>query len=641
MNLNTKVYTSILFLFLSLGINKLDAQKSGAPKTDTTSTPVDSSKFITSTEIAFPYGSNGDLIVLSNNLNSFQNYHERNLNTGNIGSAEKNFQIPLVSNSKFKTRPETFGFFGHQPDNRMFYFSKKPYTNIQFILGQKQELNVHVIHAHQFGKNCNVAFDFNRIRSTGFYQRQSTNNTSVDLDGWFRSPSNRYLLLADFYWKGTDDQENGGIKNDSDFEYATLLDRKIVDINLTDAETRQRQRGAWIKQYWSFGAIIDTLTSLSDSTLIRTKISPSWAIVHTIEISDKKYIYSDRDPLSGFYQNVLLDTNITNDSTYHWKLENGVWLELFQFRNRVQERSLYGKAGIKNETGEIFQDSIYSSFTNWMLDGSLSYNNRNEKSKKYFTGVNVLGSYVVLGYNRNDYVLKAVAGKKNKYEISAAQKKQSPDFIYSHYSGNHYTWLNNFYSSTQTDVFGTWMQPLGKNNTIAVTGGMQLFQDPIYFNENSIPEQFLGTVQNLSARVHLTLGTKIVKSITDFSWNKLPDQSVLRIPEFLIRESIFGDFKLFKKALQMQTGVDAFWYSSYFGDTYNPNLSQFYLQNIKKTGNYLYLSPWVSIKVKSVRIFVKADHVNAGLMGRNYYLIPHYPQNDFALKFGLSWVFND
>jgi len=38
---------------------------------------------------------------------------------------------------------------------------------------------------------------------------------------------------------------------------------------------------------------------------------------------------------------------------------------------------------------------------------------------------------------------------------------------------------------------------------------------------------------------------------------------------------------------------------------------------------------------------VKADHLNAGWFGRKYYQVPHYPGNDFALKFGLSWIFND
>jgi hypothetical protein len=55
----------------------------------------------------------------------------------------------------------------------------------------------------------------------------------------------------------------------------------------------------------------------------------------------------------------------------------------------------------------------------------------------------------------------------------------------------------------------------------------------------------------------------------------------------------------------------------------------------------MYISPWLSFRVKPVRVFVKVDHVNAGLMGRKYFLLDHYPHNDLALKIGISWLFND
>jgi hypothetical protein len=91
----------------------------------------------------------------------------------------------------------------------------------------------------------------------------------------------------------------------------------------------------------------------------------------------------------------------------------------------------------------------------------------------------------------------------------------------------------------------------------------------------------------------------------------------------------------------MQAGTDAEWFSGYFAQGYNPNIAQFYLQNSQEIGNYLYLDPWISIRIKPVRVFVKADHVNAGLFGRKYYLAPRYPHNDLALRLGISWVFND
>lgn len=297
MKFRTKVIITFFFLSL-LGLFKLSAQKA---TTDTNSFPVDSTQFFTFTEQGFAYGNSGNQIPLINTLDNFQNYRERHQNTGNAGSPQKQLLLPAVSYQTFRSRPNSFSYFGYGSNNRRFYNSERPYTKIHLILGQKEELNVGVTHAHPFGKNCNVAFGFDRIRSAGFYQRQNTNNTSVNLNGWYRAPGKRYATLADIYWTTINAVENGGIADDDDFEFATQLDRRIVQVNLSGAETAQRTRGAWVKQYWSFGPVADTIIDKNDSLNFKTKIYPSWAIVHTVGISDEKYIYTDKDPQGGFY----------------------------------------------------------------------------------------------------------------------------------------------------------------------------------------------------------------------------------------------------------------------------------------------------------------------------------------------------
>ncbi|MDQ3108361.1 MAG: putative porin [Bacteroidota bacterium] len=629
----TKALSLLLFLLL-YGSFQIAAQKA---TTDTNSFPVDSTKFFTFTEDNFAYGKFSIFSTqLTNQLDNFQNYRERHPNTGNAGAPQKDLFIPKLSTETFRSRPGSFNYFGYGKENRKFYDSEKPYTKIQLVLGQKEELNVGVTHAHPFGKNCNVALGFDRVRSAGFYQRQNTNNTSVNLNGWYRAPGKRYALLADVYWTTIKVAENGGIVNDSDFQFATQLDRRIVQVNLSAAENRQRTRGAWVKQYWSFGAIADTISDINDSLNYRTKIYPSWAIVHTIGISDEKYVYYDRNPRAGFYANVLRDTLVTDDSTYTWKVENGLWLERFQLHDQGKTRKVFGRIGVRHESGEYFNDTIYKPFSNFLVDGNLDFARLN-----FMPDANLKGWVVLNGYNKGDYFVHAHVVKRARYGIAAEQKRQHPDFIYSHYSGNHFAWINDFFPSTQTDISATALKFFGNSSLVAMTAGFHNYAKPVYFDENYLPAQLPGSVNAFSGRIYVSLGTKSLKSKTDFSWNKLPANSPIRLPEFVVRESVYGNFRLFKKALLLQAGVDATWLSAFYGDAYNPNISQFYIQNLKEIGNYVFIDAWVSIKIKPVRIFVKADHVNAGLFGRNYYLIPGYPQNDFALKFGLSWVFND
>lgn len=640
MNVKSRVFLLLLLLLSPCLAVNVFGQLLGKTKKDTASFPVDSTHFFSFQEDDFSYGNFGRKLELTNSLAGCQDFQPRQSNTGNAGSPEKQLCLPQPSSPTFQRSRGSFSYFGFLAENKVYYESDRPYTKLQFIVGQKQEMNFGVIHAHPFGKNCNVAFGFNRIRSTGFYQRQNTNNTSVSLSGWYRSPGRRYALLSSVFWTEIDVAENGGIANDSDFEFSNQLDRHVVAVNLMAAETGQRFRGASAKQLWSFGKVVDTVSSPNDSIHIKTKISPSWAIVHTVKISDEKYVYNDQNPTSGFYENIFKDTILTNDSTYLWKLENGIGIERFDYSNSTA-RIFSGKMCAKQEVGEIYNDTIYRHYVNYLVDGSFDLDFRNHFLEK----INGRGSYVISGTNQSDYFFQTdlstgILKFLFQYFISVQTSKQHPQFIFSNYSGNHFRWKNDFYQYEISSICGG-LSGKGKKLPMQLSFGYFRFESPIYFGVDQLPQQLNGSVDAFTGNFRLLTGTKLLKIKTDFTWNYLPANSPIRLPEFIVRESVFGDFRVFKNALQLQVGVDATWFSAFYADGYNPAISQFYVQDTKEIGNYVFLDPFVSFKIKPVRIFIKASHINAGMMGRKYYLIPHYPQNDFALKFGLTWVFND
>lgn len=630
------------FFALIILIGNTTAFAQSATKKDTASFPVDSTRFFSFSENGFPYGNFAVLNPLENKLDNFQNFHPRQASLGNAGSPEKFiglYEAPTLS--AFNSRRNSFSYFGFSPANRTFFTSERPYTKLQYIVGQKQELNVSVIHAHPFGKNCNIAFQFERTRSTGFYQRQNTNNTGVDLNGWYRAPGRRYAMLADLYWTNSNVAENGGIKNDSSFDFANQLDRHLVGVNLSSAETRQRIRGAWFKEYWSFGSVIDTISDPNDSVNIRTSIRPSWAIVHTSSISDEKYAYNDQNPADGFYSNIYRDSLYAHDSTYVWRLDNGLWMERFDQGENNAPRFWSGKIGVRQETGRLLNDTIRFPFQNFYLDGALKL------IQKDWWMATIRAWYVLAGTNQNDYsaTLEAQSKKLGKSNLHLFLNGQlslnQPDFIYRHYSGDFFRWQNDFSQTGITSVKAGVGNKTSQTNAFRIYVGISQYSKPTYFDATFLPQQYANSVQAIFAQMLWNTGTRHFKARSNITWNNLPNNSPIRLPDLIVRESLYADFNLFKSALQMQVGLDATWYSSYFADGYNPNISQFYVQDSKSIGNYVFLDPFLSIKIKPVRIFVKADHLNAGWFGRTYYQVPHYPGNDFALKFGMSWVFND
>lgn len=612
-------------------------------KKDTITVPADSSRFFSFNESQFDYGNRAyPYSPISNRLDRFQDYKPRQASTGNAGAPEKNLSLPASAEQAFRRNgANPFAYFGSAAGMRRFYTSEKPYTKILYIAGQKQLLDVSVLHAHPFGKNCNIAFAFDRTRSTGFYRRQNTNNTNVNLNGWYRSPGRRYAMLAEVWWVNNDVAENGGIARDSSFEFATQLDRQLVAINLSAAESRQRVRGAWLKQYWSLGPVKDTLSIKTDSTDFRTRIQPRWALVHTISIADEMYRYADGDPASGFYSTIYNDSTETIDSTYLWRVENGLWIEHFNPRRTEASRILAGRAGIRFESGEIKNDTIYSHFDNLYADLQFGFDPHHKWLNRIFGNA----WYVISGYNKGDYLAKLAwftspLTKTMRLYLNAEASQTHPAFLFSHYSGNHFRWLNDFSSPAFSSLTGGFTtQFLGGG--LLIGGGWFRYDRPVYFGSDYLPAQYAGTIDAFQARFTWDFGNKHLRSSHNVTMNLLPENVPVRLPQFVVRESFFVDYKLFKSALGIQAGIDATWFSAYYADGYNPNISQFYVQDSKEIGNYVFLDPWVSLKVRPVRIFLKAEHVNAGLFGRKYYMIPHYPANDLVIKLGISWIFND
>jgi hypothetical protein len=93
--------------------------------------------------------------------------------------------------------------------------------------------------------------------------------------------------------------------------------------------------------------------------------------------------------------------------------------------------------------------------------------------------------------------------------------------------------------------------------------------------------------------------------------------------------------------MRIEIGASVFYTSAYYANSYMPATGQFYLQNQQKYGNYPFIDFFLNVRVQTVRVFIKIDHLNSGYSGTNYIMTPHYPVNERAFKFGVSWKFFD
>ena len=103
---------------------------------------------------------------------------------------------------------------------------------------------------------------------------------------------------------------------------------------------------------------------------------------------------------------------------------------------------------------------------------------------------------------------------------------------------------------------------------------------------------------------------------------------------------------MFNEALFFQSGATFVFFTDYYADQYNPLIAEFVTQNNTKIGEYPRVDFFFNAKIKSSRLFVKLENINAPIehlifpdTPYDYYAAPYIPYRDFSLRIGLIWNF--
>ena len=119
------------------------------------------------------------------------------------------------------------------------------------------------------------------------------------------------------------------------------------------------------------------------------------------------------------------------------------------------------------------------------------------------------------------------------------------------------------------------------------------------------------------------------------------EKEQLDVPLWGCKNSLYGDFTLFRGALRMQLGTDMRYFTAYHPNGYDPATGVVYNQN-REVGDYIWADVFLNLQVKRASIYLKAGHLNAlWESSPRYFLLPHYPGQKFGLFWGLTWNFFD
>lgn len=604
-------------------------------------------------------------LQLNDKIHSFNDDYY--LNTGNVGQACYSLMPKLLPQTDFRYGPSIIEGYGRNPLTLNMYQTERPFTSLKYESSAEKEYQLEVLHAQNITQTWNVSLHYNLINSEGLYTNQKTKNDYLDITTNYFSKNLRYRVKGGFVWQKLNLQENGGISSDSLFTNDIQTNRGGMPVYLYSAYTDFKTLTLFAQQSFSLahqpGKVIKTDTlwirraadSLPDSTgksfvtdsfnvhydttIYNPHIFNLGAFVHNINFSRNKHNYTDPG-LSGNIEaypaffgdsTALLDSSCvyTLENSLHWT--NDIYND-FQFHNPLK---FY--FGIKHTAIGIRDIEKYTTLS------LLKPFARATISTKHFLLSGGAETVLADGYKNGDYAFTAnllwQPDSNNRLNIFAALSGNDPDYIYYDYFSNVIRWDINDYNKIHTQKIGI---SYNWHGWLELTSTLSNVANNVWLGMDFRPVQTDKSV---------VLSQTVLKS--DLAWNILhwqsfnllqfsSDDEVFRLPRFSAKHSIFVELKLFRQALLLQTGFDLRYNTLFYADAYSPFLGAFYQQQEYKVGNTLWTDFFVSGQIKHAILYAKLLHINT-LLEKNpsYFMIPHYPGQDFTVQWGVIWRFFD
>lgn len=591
---------------------------------------------VDTTHILYHYNSSAfstaDTIMLDSTLHNFHRYavrmsdYDMAVNTLFIGGPIKDLYFTGFS-PQFTIGEHSLGKYFYQSEGLPYYSNvRTPYSEVFYTLATNEESYLKGNLAAQASDRLYYGMNFNVESTIGLMTNSKVQNVHFRGVVGFEALNKRYGYDVEYIYNKMKFGENGGLVNDSYYD-STQYDRQVLPVNLNDATNLTKSN------YFKFNQHLNIGKTSTDSTKHRF-----WGKVYlNTSYQSKARLYTDNSWDSLYYQNAYLDSLESYDSlaSTDFSMDFGIsnfypekhQYFIFNFGLKYDYKMYYnGEKDFFFHYASPHADVIFD-FYKFILEGGAKYQIKIANQQTIDIGANDLNLFgimkfpLVTGFNLD-------AGIRMDFE--------SPDIrTYSIYS-NHYMWDNTFNKQKHIEI----------NSNIDIKGyklegAIHTVSDYVYFDENTIPQQFNESFQVITAKFKKEFQVKGVGTHLMVMYQNSSNDNVVRLPELVAKANFFFRFPIFKKALIIHPGIDLTYLTGYRGYAYNPALMQFYSHDQKPLQDQLYIDLYINFKIKRARVFVKYQNLGSHLATYNYFLVKGYPQQDAVLKFGLSWRFID
>ncbi len=516
------------------------------------------------------------------------------------------------------------------------YNTYRPYTLAAYQQGSKNEIAASLIHTQNITPEWNAGIELHRYRTDGFYPRQVSKITNFNANTGYESKNGFFHVNAGYLINSVKVDENGGVADAEILIDSSIFDKSLVAVQLDSAMNYWKNDNVFLQNSFDFGPSAEV--KMND-TLTQRMIVPKVRVLHFAEWERRSFLFYDDAVDNYFYQHINIDSLKTRDSLNYDRLSNEIAIG-FPVSSKPLIRNFTGNVFFRHDLYKINSALPDQEIQNGIIGGSLFQSIGLDSSDGPKLTINLKGEYNLLSYNKGDFYLSgAIAFRmfsNGAIFFEASKSKNHPALIQQNYLSNHFQWQNSFSSSKTSSLKSTFVITSWK---LVLGGKLFSIENPVYWNSSALPSQYPGSLTGYAVFFGKNFQIKGFHFDNELQYQQFNPDSIVSLPSFFSRHSLYFEDNLFKGALTSKVGIDVRYTADHYGPAYMPAIGQFYIQHFEKLNYYPVADLFISIKIKGVRAFAMVQNIDQDLFSKVYFSAYRYPMPDRAFKLGIEWRF--
>lgn len=563
---------------------------------------------------------------------------------GNLGSSAQRVDFQPDMRAGNRLGPVAFSSLLYTCDRAVFYNTTKPYTDLYYRIGTKQEQIIELTHSRNVNPRWNLSAAYRKSGAPGSYKLQRTNHDNLMIGSHYASTNQRYSNAAVIVYNKLQQDENGGVVSEEYLNARNYNDKRLVPVVL-DPNPAEKNRSFMMNYYRELSVRMDQSYFIgrsdsipnADSSELAYRFTPRFGIRHSLYANSSYQRFSDFTPDSSFYASLVQTSFLNNDSVYgqyRWaRLGNTFALAgNLQIRQQVVE----GEAGYGVELETVKNKPLDQTYLNNFLFASLR---KNESSSshwlydgqfRFYLSGNLLGN---LFFNAN--AGRRLGKKAGVISAGYQQAIQRASYMMASYQTNYYSISADLKNQLMSRIHLTYTNEPYRT---AISLRYYVLGNFIYRDTSLQVKQYGKVIPLMQLSVYNAWHIQYWVLESNLMLQQVDEQSPIHLPLLAAVIRLSHERPVLKNKLKVATGPEIRYRTPYLTDDYSPLVNSFVSQYTRRITNIPRMAYFFNFRVKTFRASICFDEIQQ-LFTRNNINYSGYPAQNFMMRFGFHWMF--